>query len=282
MRRYEILIGFLLGTALWAVVMMLQSDASLLHQICETNQYTDRENCTSHHPLYVALYYIGYAVNPVTLGAAATVAIAVFTYTLYEATKGLVRAAEIQSADIKRSIVAAEIAAIASRKTAETAEKTLLMAHAPIFTIQEFGLRVPNDDVKKYHVHWGIRNSGRGVGVVKWIRCSTTIVERTKASIQRINSDKHIEWLSAIEPKETVGGHTFTTPALHNRIESIKAGRTLLYIVFEIEGEDYLHNISTSRFPFVFEASSGAFKRINMGEIGTPGATISTEEQQTK
>jgi hypothetical protein len=282
MRRYEILIGFLFGTALWAVVMVLQSDASLLHQICETNQYTDHENCTPHHPLYVAFYYIGYAVNPVTLGAAATVAIAVFTYTLYEATRGLVSAAEIQSADMKRSIIAAEIAANASKKSAETAEKTLLMAHAPIITIQEFGLRVPNDDVKKYHIHWGIRNSGQGVGVVKWIGISTVIIERTRAGINRINSNSRREWLSAIEPKETVGGHTFTTPALQSRIESIKAGRTALHIVFEIEAEDFLHNISTSRFPFVFDSSTGSFRRVNMSDIGDPGATIHTEEQETK
>jgi hypothetical protein len=280
MRPYEILIGFLLGIALWAVVMVLQSDASLLHQICETNQYTEHENCTPHHPLYVALYYIGYAINPVTLGAAATVAIAVFTYTLYEATRGLVRAAEIQSGDMKRSIVAAEIAASAAQKSAETAEKTLRMAHAPIITIQEFGLRVPNDDVKKYHIHWGIRNSGQGNAVVKWIEVSTTIIERTRTGIERINSNSRTEWLSVIEPKETVGGHAFTTPALHNRFESIKAGRIALYVIFQIEGEDFLHDSFASRFPFRFDSSSGSFKRINMGDI--PIATARTEEQEGK
>jgi hypothetical protein len=74
--------------------------------------------------LYVALYYIGYAINPVTVGAAATVAIAVFTYTLYAATNGLVRAAEIQSNDMKRSIAVGEIAANAAKATAESAVAT--------------------------------------------------------------------------------------------------------------------------------------------------------------
>jgi hypothetical protein len=124
MRQYEILIGFLLATALWATVIVLKSDASLLHQICETNQYTEHETCTPHHSLYVALYYIGYAINPVTVGAAATVAIAVFTYTLYAATNGLVRAAEIQSNDMKRSIAVGEIAANAAKATAESAVAT--------------------------------------------------------------------------------------------------------------------------------------------------------------
>jgi hypothetical protein len=136
MRRYEILIGFLLGTAVWAGVMVLQSDASLLHQICETNQYTDHENCAPHHPLYVALYYIGYAINPATLAVAATVAIAVFTYTLYGATKGLVEVAEIQSADMKRSIAAAQMAATA----ADLSAKAAIAIELPIFTARPEGL----------------------------------------------------------------------------------------------------------------------------------------------
>jgi hypothetical protein len=37
-----------------------------------------------------------------------------------------------------------------------------------------------------------------------------------------------------------------------------------------------------SRFPFVFDSSTGSFRRINMSDIGDPSATIRTEEQETK
>jgi hypothetical protein len=281
MRRYEILLGFLLGTAVWVVVIVLQSDASLLHQICETNPYTEHENCTPHHILYVALYYIGYAINPVTLGAAATVAIAVFTYTLYDATRGLVRAAEIQSADMKRSIVASENAASAAKKSAESGEKALVLAYKPMLTIQELGLREPTGGVEQFHIHWGIRNSGQGVTVVKWMTVSTIIVEKTQAGKRRITSSQRREWLSAIEPKETVSGHAFTTPTIHHRIEAIKCGKLALYVIFEIEDEDAtFRNVSTSRFPFVFEAPAGSFRRINMNDVDSAGGATSTENQE--
>lgn len=51
--------------------------------------------------------------------AVATAFIALFTYTLFAATKGLVEAAKIQSGDMKRSIEAAEHAADAAKKSAD-------------------------------------------------------------------------------------------------------------------------------------------------------------------
>jgi len=86
--------------------------------------------------LYVAFYYIGYAINPVTLGAAATVAIAVFTYTLYGATKGLVEAAKIQSADMKQSIAATEMAAKAAKQQADA----MVAVEGPIAAVAQLKL----------------------------------------------------------------------------------------------------------------------------------------------
>ncbi len=119
--RHQAALGFLLATALWAIVFVLQSDSSAYYQICDTNQYTEHERCAPHHLLYVVFWYVGYVINPTSVTAFATIAIAIFTYTLYQATRGLVDAALIQSADMKRSIAAGEIAANAAKAAAEAA-----------------------------------------------------------------------------------------------------------------------------------------------------------------
>jgi hypothetical protein len=76
LNRHQAVLGFLLATAFWAIVLVLQSDPSAHYQICETNQYTEHETCASHHLLYVAFWYVGYVINPTSITALATVAIA--------------------------------------------------------------------------------------------------------------------------------------------------------------------------------------------------------------
>jgi hypothetical protein len=75
---------------------VLQLDSSAYYQICETNQYTEHESCASHHPLYVAFWYVGYVINPTSVTALATVAIAWFTWTLKESTDRLWRSGNDQ------------------------------------------------------------------------------------------------------------------------------------------------------------------------------------------
>src|SRR5882672_2666571 len=125
LKGHQIVLGFLVATALWSVVFVLQSDTSAYYQICETNQYTGHESCTPHHLLYVAFWYIGYVFNANTITTAATIAIAAFTYTLYSATTGLVDAAKSQSNDMKESIRVAEQSALAAQRSAEISERIL-------------------------------------------------------------------------------------------------------------------------------------------------------------
>jgi hypothetical protein len=108
LNRHQVVLGFLLATAFWAIVLALQSEPSAQYQICETNQYTEQEHCTPHHLLYVALWYIGYVFNPVTITAYATGAIAWFTWTLKQSTDRLWRAGIEQLAHAQSESEAAE------------------------------------------------------------------------------------------------------------------------------------------------------------------------------
>jgi hypothetical protein len=77
----EIALIALFVSAMWIVVLVLQSEASAYYQICETNKYTEHEYCTPHH--HVAFWYIGYVVNANTITAVATGVIAWFTGTIW-------------------------------------------------------------------------------------------------------------------------------------------------------------------------------------------------------
>src|SRR5208282_3577426 len=84
LKTREIVLIALFVSAIWIVVLALQSEPSAYYQICETNQYTGKENCAAHHFLYVAFWYIGYVFNAAIITAIATAAIAAFTFTLWK------------------------------------------------------------------------------------------------------------------------------------------------------------------------------------------------------
>lgn len=106
LNRHQIVLGFLLATALWAVYFVLQSDTSAYHQICETNQYTEHERCAPHHIPYVIAYYIGYWFDKASavITAFATAFIASFTYTLWTSTRDqLIHNRRVERAYVKLS-----------------------------------------------------------------------------------------------------------------------------------------------------------------------------------
>jgi hypothetical protein len=107
LKHHQFALGFLVANALWAVVFVLQSDASAYYQICEANQYTGQEHCTPHHLLFIAVWYIGYVVNPTSVTALATIAIAWFTWTLKESTDRLWEAGADQLALSRDEFIAA-------------------------------------------------------------------------------------------------------------------------------------------------------------------------------
>jgi hypothetical protein len=98
LRRHEIALGFLLASAVWAIVFVLQSDTSAYYQVCETNPYSGKESCAPHHVPYVAAWYVVYWLDKASalLTAFATAAIAWFTLTLKRATDNLWQAGERQ------------------------------------------------------------------------------------------------------------------------------------------------------------------------------------------
>jgi hypothetical protein len=98
LKRHEIALGFFAATAFWCIVFVLTSNASMHYQICESNQYTGKESCSSHNVVYVVIWYIGhwFDVSSAVITALATVAIASFTLTLKRATDRLWIAGERQ------------------------------------------------------------------------------------------------------------------------------------------------------------------------------------------
>jgi hypothetical protein len=197
--------------------------------------------------------------------AVATVLIAIFTYTLYGATKGLVQAAEIQSADMKRSIVAAAIAADAAQSSAETAKKALFAANRPVITIGELELVESDAVLNKPVIKWGLRNPGPGFAVVNNVKVEVVI---QGDNTPRIFSRQFSEWHGTIELGKTSSGHQVTTPTMQARIKDILAGRLLLYFNIELQLMDIMENPSNARFPFIFDSQANSFKPTSPLVIG--------------
>jgi hypothetical protein len=94
----EMLLIALFVSAIWIVVLLLQSDTSAYYQICEANQYTGKESCTPHHIPYVIVWYVGEWFDKASsvITAFATAAIAYFTLTLKRSTDRLWEAGDKQ------------------------------------------------------------------------------------------------------------------------------------------------------------------------------------------
>jgi hypothetical protein len=195
--------------------------------------------------------------------AVATIFIALFTFTLWWATKGLVEAEAIQSADMKRSIVAAEIAANAAQKSADTAEKSLFAANRPVITIGELELVQSDDPLDKPHINWAMRNSGSGFAVVTDVKVETVI---QGDGTPRIHSQESSVWIGVIETGKTSDGHRVTTATMQARIKDILAGRLLLY--FKLQLMDVMENRSGARFPFIYDSKAKSFKRTSLLVVG--------------
>ncbi len=105
--------------------------------------------------------------------AAATIAIALFTLTLYWATRKLWKASQEQSRDMKASLKIAQETAEAAKKSAEVAEIALYVAERAYLRIDNF--RLDNFSIGHYlNVHYEIHNVGH---TPAQIRESLTIVD---------------------------------------------------------------------------------------------------------
>lgn len=153
---------------------------------CDQAAHQADQNCASYHIVLVALWKIGeILVDSAFITAVATAFIAYFTYTLYEATKGLVKAAEIQSGDMSRSIEAAEASAAAAQAFAETAQAQVEVMKIGIFDLERAYIAVGVTQINTEFVpHPGkpvysagdpvrttlqlyVHNTGRSAGLIK-------------------------------------------------------------------------------------------------------------------
>jgi hypothetical protein len=93
----EIALIALAVSAIWIVILVLQSDVTAYGEICEYTQ-TGQKECTTHHIILVVLWKIIKILNDagVAVTALATIAIAGFTFTLKRSTDRLWNAGEGQ------------------------------------------------------------------------------------------------------------------------------------------------------------------------------------------
>jgi hypothetical protein len=268
--RVLILFSLVIVIAIW-IHWWASSGFILSHEICSDPKATD--DCEVYDVLFYSAWAFGKTVDrwSALITAIATGVIGFFTFTLYKATTGMVEAAKIQSNDMKRSIAASEVAAAAAEKSADVAEKALFAAN-PIITIAELELRDANETIEKTHIHWGLRNSGPGMGVVHTMHTRTGIAVETPDGIRVFRSKETIGWGSAIETKDTASGFSITTPMLQSRIGEIRTGSTILTFVIQTDGQNIFKDRFSALFSFKFDHLRQTFVR-----VGTEGPVEGTD-----
>ncbi len=188
------MLGFLFATAIGVVILLFSADPQTYHQICDTNQYSGKESCTSHNVFYVVFWYLGYWFNAsaIVITAIATGFIAWFTRTLKRSTDRLWEAGERQFRHLqseartlrryrwedqrrigeqlkiaRKSAQASEQSAAASAKQAKAAEDALTKLERPYIFI--FGVRGIKQDseTRDFFVEYTVANYGKMPAIIE-------------------------------------------------------------------------------------------------------------------
>jgi hypothetical protein len=186
LKHHKVVLGFLLATALWAVVTVLNSDTSAYYQICKTNEYTSQESCSPHHVPYVVIWYIGYWFDKAStvITAFATVAVAVFTWTLWQSSEKMWRVTRI-------STLAARQSARAAIRQAKIAEDALIKLERPYVFI--FGVKsiLHNKDAGEFFVTYTVSNFGKLPAIISGAWIDWVISEKAEPPIPPLLHDGH-------------------------------------------------------------------------------------------
>jgi hypothetical protein len=235
--------------AIVAVAALFLIDrASLLVAPCseygssqDNQKSANDDNCAVHEGIIVAGIERLFETPPDVWTALATIAIAGFTWTLWQSNEKMWKL---------------------TLRSVEIAEKSLLAANNPIVTIGELELRDADEVAQFPHIHWGIRNAGPGLAVIHTVNTRAIIITVEGAKISRVRSQQKVNWIGSIESKEAASGMRLTTPELKRRINEIRHGGTILLFEIELGGQNIFKDHFTARFPFEFDPKSTSFRRI--------------------
>ncbi len=183
----------------------------------------------------------------------------IFNGLLWWSTSGLRAVAEQQSKDFVRSIEATERTAAAALKSADTAEKDLLASHRPLVTITNLKLCEPNGNDARYHISFGLRNSGKGFAAVNKIGVTIQTIDSSQQERVRFAS---ADWNGALEASDSSGDHRIASEIIgSNDYYLIINGRMALFVNFEILSQDIFHNQIRQIFSFVYNMRVANFER---------------------
>jgi len=288
LRRFripEIVLGFLIATALWSVVLWLVTDPQTYHQICEPDQY-GHERCTPHSALYIGFVYLTYVINAATLTLAATVAIAYFTGTLKRSTDRLWEAgerqimtsrqigriqaiqmrtqiklaretADRQAGQIQSQIEIAKESADAAKIAAESAKAAVL----PSIGIHEIELCEPTADNPSVHIRYSVTNYGGGVAIVNDIRSQIMLQVWRDGKMVRISDGATATWNSVLPINNPSGFHIIAMRMLTLKdLADLRDGSSSLRVYLDMIYRDTFKARGDAQFSFTYDIRVGGFR----------------------
>jgi hypothetical protein len=243
LRGREIVLIALLTSAVWVVVVALQSDPSAYQKICETDHYTGQEKCSAHNVLYVIAWYAGEGLNYVApaLTAFATIAIAWFTLILKRSTDRLWRA---------------------GKKQFRLASDEFIATHRPIIRVRRINLQGNRNDFSSFSVR--LANVGETDATIEQIGSG---LARKENGAWRGDEPPEPGGSNTIRPNRFIAVGTWQDFLLVGRVDPEAAaairGRTHeLYVVGEVAYSDNKTGIvRNTGFCWIYDHRTRDFRR---------------------
>lgn len=229
-------------------------------EVCSQPVQAQHRDCTLYdiQSAFIGRLFVFLDEHNGALTALAGIAVAAFTFTLWQSTEKLWAEAQQQRRDGRRAVLANIAAARAARKSADVAEKSLLAAHRPLIVISPLFL-VQSKNVLKPYVEFVLQNSGKGVAIILKVGVTAIVYGDDNVAI---TDDKVIDVAAALEPSEKWGPHQFNSRLLTRDIVSeINGGSKKLSLMFRFEIQDIFKNPTFPVFALDYDRNSGQFTR---------------------
>ena len=148
---------------------------------------------------------------------------------------------------------------------------SVLAANFPFIAISTIELCEANEFKAEPHIHFGWRNSGKGVAIVNEVTATVQTTPRGGGAMTLAKKSGFVN--DAIEPGQPRDGNRMTSEVLGAReLQQIKLGEMTLKINFQVTSQDIFHNSYPQTFSFVFDHKQGIF---------TSSSLIPEKERQT-
>jgi hypothetical protein len=236
----------------FAIILFAAWSSGIIGEICEETK-AGQEHCVTYNLASLILIQIFRILHTLegVITALATAAIAWFTWTLWQSSEKMWNVTKLS--------------AEASQKSADFAEKSLFEANRPLVAINPLELCDANEFQPGAHIHFGLKNVGKGVAIVNKVGVTVQTSMPRALTLTTNPAFFASDINSPIEPGGTLSGLYVASVLLGEReVQQIRSGQMLMTVILQIVPQDIFHNPFDQKFPFVFDHKQNRLARSSL------------------